>query len=171
MVPETIKNASRIVLDERIDKFTKSPRNNFVYIRAYQDGTRHIVIVDPKGGLLTQYPVHAFNLTDLAAIDLMEIVGKRKAATPAGTSPVTAASTIAGSQQTVFQESGGRISQEKGKVEENIEKANKVLTPTEVGPASAGYHDKLAAEWSMMLSPTSLNHRETKRHSGKVWHG
>jgi hypothetical protein len=125
MVPETIKNASRIVFDDRIDEFTKLPRNTFIYVRAYQDGKRHIVIVDQKGGLLTQYPVHAFKLTDLAAIDLMEVVGKRKSATPAGTNPVTAASQIAGSQQAVFQESGDRISQEKRKVKEGKYRKNK----------------------------------------------
>ena len=64
----------------------------------------------------------------------MEIVWKRKSATPAGTNPVTAASLIAGSQQTAFQESGNTISQQKGKVKEGkYQKANTVLASAEKG--------------------------------------
>jgi len=107
----TVQNASRVIEDDR--------NGNRIYVRAYRNGSRHMVVVERDGSLAeqsklkTQFPKKKFSEIDITAQDRMKIAWERKAATPAGTSPDTAASKIAGSQQAVFQERGPLLPEER----------------------------------------------------------
>lgn len=86
----TVENASRVLED---------PSGTKIYVRAYKDGTRHMVVstngaLVTHGALLTQFP----KVPGKARQDLFNLLFTREA-TPAGTPPVAAASMVAGPKQ------------------------------------------------------------------------
>ena len=101
-VRETLKNAAVRLVDYKT--------GNRIYVRAYNDGTKHMVVVNPegtvieqqsfKGGLITQFPYVEHGKQDSMKIDWERQKGEgRSQENPNPTSPT---STIPGSQQEKF---------------------------------------------------------------------
>jgi hypothetical protein len=110
---ETVKNASRVIEDDR--------NKNHIYVRAYKDGMRHMVVVDKDGNisdqtkLITQFPNKPTGKQ--TAQDRMKIVWERETSLPAEGAP-GAAALNAGSQR--FQASETTLPETEIGVKENF---------------------------------------------------
>ncbi|HOE67702.1 MAG TPA: hypothetical protein PLO62_14380 [Candidatus Hydrogenedentes bacterium] len=103
-VPDTLGNAAARLLDEE--------SGNSIYLRAYRDGTQHMVVVRPDGTiaeqgvdagkLITQFPHDDFGRQDNMQVAWLRNNGSGRVL--GHPNPTPPASTIPGSQPEAFQE-------------------------------------------------------------------